>query len=262
MFDIAANISVLFREIPLLARFQAAQAAGFDGVEVQFPYAETAHSLAAAARSAEIPVILINGPIQPGTYPLGISCRPEMRDSFRAQMTQICEYAEALKVRFVHILAGTEKSQGERPRCRDVYVDNLLYAAAALGERGIQVLIEPLNSQDAPDYLLGTLEDARTILERCGGRVGLQFDAYHIARMGLDPTVELQRMLPLVRHVQFADAPGRHEPGTGGISFESLIDVLEAARYRGWLGAEYLPLDGTAAGLQWLESWRSRSRSP
>jgi hydroxypyruvate isomerase len=258
MLRLAANISVLFREVPLLERFRAARDAGFDGVEMQFPYDETALSLAQAAKSAQIPVILVNGPVLPGSYRFGISGRPEMRDTFRAQLPQICEYADTLKVKFVHVLAGTESSRSERARCWDVYVDNLLYAAAVLGEHGIQVLIEPLNPHDAPDYLLGTFEDAQMILDRCEGRVGLQFDAYHAACMGLDPAAELKRLLPVIRHVQFADAPGRHEPGTGHLSFEPLIDALAAAEYRGWLSAEYIPSGSTAAGLQWLESWRAR----
>jgi hydroxypyruvate isomerase len=259
MLNIAANISLLFREMPLLERFEAARAAGFKGVEIQFPYAEPAESLAGAARRAGTPVILINGPVLPGTHPFGLAGRPEMRDTFRAQLPQICEYGAALHSKFVHILAGIESSPSERGWCQDVYVDNLSFAASVLGERGIQVLIEPLNPQDVPHYLLGTLQDAQRVIERCGGRIGLQFDAYHVARMGLDPAAELKRVLSTVRHVQFADAPGRHEPGTGQVSFEALMDVLETGGYEGWLGAEYMPLGTTLAGLEWLKSWYARS---
>jgi hydroxypyruvate isomerase len=262
MLNIAANISMLFREMPLLERFQAARDAGFDGVEMQFPYADTAQSLSMAAKAAGIPVVLINGPITPGTHPLGIAGRPGMRDSFRAQLPQICEYGEALDVKFVHILAGLETTPDERGRCWDTYVDNLSFAASILGERGIQALIEPLNPLDVPQYLLGTLDDAQMVIERCGGGVGLQFDAYHVARLGLDPAAELQRLLPLVRHVQFADAPGRHEPGSGRVAFGPLLDVIRTTGYQGWLGAEYLPANTTVSGLQWLDAWRSRELQP
>jgi hydroxypyruvate isomerase len=255
MPKIAANISMLFRELRLLDRFQAAGSAGFDGVEMQFPYAESPDELARAAQIAAMPVVLINAPVS-REYPMGLAGRPEMRDSFRAQLAQIGEYAQALNVRFVHVLAGPINSIGERERCRSTYAENLLLAADVLAPLGVSVLVEALNSHDVPNYLVGTLDDAESILDRCGQRVGLQLDLYHVARMGLDPAAELERLLPLVRHIQFADAPGRHEPGTGSLGFESSLRVLGAGGYRGWLSAEYIPLAATAAGLGWLGSWR------
>lgn len=257
MLNIAANISTLFREVPLLERFQAARAQGFDGVEMQFPYSESASVLARAGLAAGMPVILINVPVLPAIHPFGIAGRPEMRDFFRGQLPQIREYAEALAVRFVHVLAGCVHSSDERESCYSTYVDNLLFAAEILGPRGIKVLIEPLNPIDVPNYLVGSMSIAESILHRCGDCVGLQFDAYHVARMGLDPVDELKRALPHVRHLQFADAPGRHEPGTGSIPFEALIGALTTARYGGWLGAEYMPLGTTAADLKWLTTWRA-----
>jgi hydroxypyruvate isomerase len=150
MLKIAANISRLFRELPVLERFQAARVAGFDGIEMQFPYAESPQDLARAAEAADSPVLLINGPILAGTHPFGIAGRPEMRESFRAQVPQIREYAEELKVHFVHILAGTTNGPDERAQCWDSHVDNLLFAADALRDCHVQVLIEPLNSHDIP----------------------------------------------------------------------------------------------------------------
>jgi hydroxypyruvate isomerase len=257
MDPVAANISMLFRELPLLERFAAARDAGFDGVELQFPYAETALSLARAAREAGTPVVLVNAPVLE-SYSLGTAARPEMRDMFRAQLPQVLEYAQALGVTWVHILAGRQTSTDERERYWDIYAENLLAAADVLGAEGIQVLIEPLNPVDVPNYHLSSFDDARMILERCGGAIGLQFDAYHAARMGLDPAAEFRRMLPWIRHVQFADSPGRHEPGTGDVNFASLLDAIDGSRYDGWLAAEYNPLGATAAGLDWLRSWRAR----
>lgn len=257
MLEIAANISTLFREMPLLERFHAARVAGFDGVEMQFPYSESAGGLARAAADAGTPVILINSPVMPPAHPFGIAGQPEMRNVFRAQLPIICDYAEGLAVRYVHVLAGCVNSPGERESCLNAYVDNLLFAAEVLSSRGMKVLIEPLNPTDAPSYLLGSLAAAQSVLDRCGQQIGLQFDAYHVVRMGLDPVLELERALPLVRHVQFADAPGRHEPGTGQIAFKSLLSVLRGARYSGWLAAEYVPEGSTSAGLSWLERWRS-----
>jgi hydroxypyruvate isomerase len=255
MPKIAANISMLFREVTLLDRFRAARAAGFDGVEMQFPYAESPDELARAARVAAMPVVLINAPVS-REYPAGLAGRPEMRDSFRSQLAQLGEYAQALNVRFVHVLAGPINSIDERESCRSTYAENLLLAADVLAPLGASVLVEALNSHDVPNYLVGTLEEAESILDRCGQHVGLQFDLYHVARMGLDPAVELKRLLPLVRHIQFADVPGRHEPGTGSLEFESSLRVLRKGGYRGWLSAEYIPLAATSAGLGWLDSWR------
>jgi hydroxypyruvate isomerase len=255
MHKIAANISMLFREFALPDRFQAARSAGFDGVEIQFPYAEPPDELARAAKSAGMPVVLINAPVS-REHPFGLAARPEMRESFRSQLAQIGEYAEALGVRFVHVLAGRINSIDERERCGHTYAENLLLAADALAPRGIGVLVEPLNDRDVPNYLVSTLADGKAILARCRQRVGLQFDLYHVARMGLDPATELEPLLPLVRHVQFADAPGRHEPGTGSVGFAGPLAVLDAGGYEGWLSAEYLPLAATSAGLGWLGAWR------
>jgi hydroxypyruvate isomerase len=255
MPKIAANISMLFREFTMLDRFQAAGAAGFDGVEIQFPYAESPGQLARAADAAGMPVVLINAPVS-REHPVGLAGRPEMRESFRAQLAQIVEYAQALKVRFVHVLAGQINSTDERERCCRTYAENLLLAADVLAPHGVSVLVEALNAHDVPNYLVGTLADAQSILDRCRQRVALQFDLYHVARMGLDPAAELKQWLPLVRHVQFADAPDRHEPGTGGLRFDRALRVLNAGGYGGWLSAEYTPLAATAAGLGWLGPWR------
>jgi hydroxypyruvate isomerase len=246
---------MLFRELAMLDRFQAARAAGFDGVEMQFPYAEPPGELARAANAAGMPVVLINAPVS-REHPFGLAARPEMRESFRSQLTQIGEYAQALDVPFVHVLSGRINSIDERERCCCTYAENLLLAADTLAPQGVTVLIEPLNAHDVPNYLVGTLADAKVMIDRCRQRVGLQFDLYHVARMGLEPRVELKPLLPLVRHIQFADAPGRHEPGTGTLGFDGPLAELDAGGYEGWLSAEYIPLTTTSAGLGWLGSWR------
>jgi hydroxypyruvate isomerase len=252
---IAANISMLFRELPLLERFEAARAAGFDGVEMQFPYAESAADLKRAARDAGLPVVAINAPVTT-EYPIGLAGRPEAREAFRAQLAQMGEYSAALGAKRMHVLAGPIEPSDERERCLGTFAENLRLAADALRPHGVIVLTEMLNGYDVPNYLIGTLADARGVLERCGPGAGLQFDLYHVARMGLDPKAELERHLPLVRHVQFADVPGRHEPGTGTVRFEPALAVLRASGYEGWVSAEYSPRAATAAGLGWLESWR------
>lgn len=253
---IAANISTLFRELPLLERFEAARSQGFDGVEIQYPYSEPPESMAKAAKAADIPVVLINAPV-PLEHPFGIAGRPELKGSFRAQRAQVQEYADALGVRFVHVLAGIPPAESERERCLGVYVENLSFTAEALRPTGIGVLIEPLNSLDVPGYLLSSFDLARSILSQRISGIGLQFDAYHATRMGLDLVNEIERALPYTHHVQFADAPGRHEPGTGSVPFGNMLESLIAAGYRGWLGAEYFPSESTHRSLSWLANWRS-----
>lgn len=253
---IAANISTLFRELPLLERFEAARAGGFDGVEIQYPYAAAPGALVEAAAAARMPVVLINTPVVPAEHPYGIAGRPELTALFRAQLAQARDYAEALGARFVHVLAGLAHGQAERERCLRVYRENLLLAAEELRPSGAVVLIEPLNPYDVPGYLLDSFDLARSMLSP-GGGIALQFDAYHAARMGLDVARELEISLPHVRHVQFADAPGRREPGTGTVPFEEILRILRRARYSGWLGAEYIPSEPTAQTLGWLPAWRA-----
>lgn len=257
VLPIAANISTLFRELPLLERFEAARSQGFDGVEIQFPYAQPPEALARAAAAASMPVVLINAPVIPAEHPFGIAGRPELKTLFRAQLAQAAEYAEALDARFVHVLAGLLPDEAQRERYLGVYEDNLRLAADVLHAKGIGVLIEPLNLSDVPDYLLGSFDLARTIVARSQPGIGLQFDAYHAARMGLDLVNELERALPYVGHVQFADAPGRHEPGTGGVPFRDMLGTLRDAQYAGWLGAEYFPSGTTDRSVGWLADWRA-----
>ena len=261
MLKFTANISTLFREVPLLERVGAAKAAGFDGIEVQFPYGESAQALRAAADAAELPVVLINGPVVPPHYPWGIAGRPEMRDMFRVQLDTVHAYASVLGVRFVNFLAGLARPSDDRGECRRIYGENLLLAADRLAGLGVQVLIEPLNPIDFPDYQLTSFDDAAAVIAACDGRIGLQFDAYHAAQLGLDPASEFERHLPVIRHLQFADAPGRHEPGTGATAFEPFVSALLRHRYSGWVGAEYHPSTTTADSLGWLDAWRRSSTS-
>ena len=259
---IAANISTLFRELPLLERFQAARSSGFDGVEIQVPYTETPEALARAAGAAGMPVMLINVPVVAAEHPFGIAGRPELKPLFRAHLAQVAEYAEALGVSFVHMLAGLAPVEADREECLRTYADNLDIAAGILRPKGIVVLIEPLNPLDVPGYLLDSFDAARSILSQRPSGIGLQFDAYHATRMGLDLTEELGRSLPYLRHVQFADVPGRHEPGTGSVPFRDLLRALSDAHYAGWLGAEYFPMTTTDRSVRWLAEWRAAMSAP
>jgi hydroxypyruvate isomerase len=250
---ISANLSLLFKELPLLERFAAARRAGFDAVEIQSPYGESCPDLRRAARDAGLPVVLINAPTIPNTYPSGFAGRPEMREEFRAQLPLVSEYADALQVSCIHVLGGVCAPE-ETQICRKTYADNLKLAAGAMKDR--QILTEFINPHDVPGYVNPGLEVARQILANCDGLVRLQFDLYHAARTGLDIAWELKACLSEVAHIQFADAPGRHEPGTGTTSFGGILSMLKATGYDGNLGAEYNPVAGTEQGLDWLPRWR------
>jgi hydroxypyruvate isomerase len=250
---ISANLSLLFKELPLLERFAAARRAGFDAVEIQSPYAESCADLQRAAHDAALPVVLINAPVVPKSYPSGFAGRPEMREEFRAQLPLVREYADALQVSCIHVLGGVCTPQ-ETDICRKTYVENLLLASQVF--KGRQVVTEFINPHDMPGYVNPSLAVAREILGNCAGHVRLQFDLYHAARTGIDIAAGLKACLAEVAHIQFADAPGRHEPGTGSTPFADILKMLASSNYGGYLGAEYNPLNSTEQGLDWLSRWR------
>jgi hydroxypyruvate isomerase len=254
----SANLSLLFKELPLLERFAAARRAGFDAVEIQSPYAESCADLQRAAQDAALPVVLINAPVIPNSYPSGFAGRPEMREEFRAQLPLVREYADALQVSCIHVLGGVCAPQ-ETNVCRKTYAENLLLASQAL--KGRQVVTEFINPHDMPGYLNPSLAVARAIIGNCAGQVRLQFDLYHAARTGLDIAADLKSCLAEVAHIQFADAPGRHEPGTGSTPFADIVKMLASSSYGGYLGAEYNPTAGTELGLNWLSRWRRKEYS-
>jgi hydroxypyruvate isomerase len=256
MLKFSANISVLFRELPLLERFAAARESGFAAAEIQVPYEVPAATLAAAAEAAGIPIVLINAPMGPERSP-GMACRPEHRALFRVELDRAVEYATTLAVPCVNVLAG-RAAEHERADCLAQLSENLALAASLLAGAGARVLLEPINPLDVPDYCVPSFELAARILATLEGRAGMQFDIYHAARLGLVPEMTFEQHAHLIAHVQFADAPGRHEPGSGALSFGRIFGAIERSGYRGWLGAEYHPSGATVASLGWLRQYAAR----
>jgi len=250
MLRFSANLSLLFCERPLLERFSAARACGFEAVEIQNPYEIPAAALAAAAEQAGVRVVLINAPMGPAGAP-GIACRPEHRARFREELSLAGEYAATLKVPAVNVLAG-RAAPAERATCRALLIEHLSLASGLLAARGARALLEAINPLDVADYCVDDFALACRVLDACTAPVGLQFDIYHAARMGLDPLKAFEAVRSRVAHVQFADCPGRHEPGSGTLDFAELFRAIEASGYAGWLGAEYRPSRDTAATLHWL----------
>jgi hydroxypyruvate isomerase len=254
MLGLSANISLLFRELPLLERFGAARAAGFPTVEIQNPYEHTAAALTSAARAADVRVILINAPLGEDPRTFGTASLPDRGALYRTELERAAEYAQALGTRQVNVLAG-RTTPAEQPAAVQRLTENLALAAGILGAAGARPLLEVINPVNAPGYCVADFTLAAGILAAGDPRVGLQFDVYHAAMLGLDPAQAFLQHLAQIGHVQFADSPGRHEPGTGGLDFGGIFRTIRASSYAGWVGAEYHPLAATVAGLGWMRQF-------
>ncbi|MEL6960777.1 MAG: TIM barrel protein [Pseudomonadota bacterium] len=245
-----ANLTVLFTELPLLERPLAAKAGGFTGAEVLFPYDENAADLGTALARAGLPLALINCP--PPNYadpdgPRGFAAVPGEEDRFRRAFTRTLRYAGALGAEHVHLMAGV----AEGDAARAVFVENLRWAAAAAPKQSLT--IEPINSHDMPGYFLNDFDLALEVLaEVAAPNLGLQFDAYHAARMELDVMDTWHRVKDHVTHVQVGGVPDRHEPDTGDFDFAAFFKRLDADGYGGWVSGEYRPKGRTEDGLGWL----------
>ncbi|KQP95717.1 hydroxypyruvate isomerase [Methylorubrum extorquens] len=254
----AANLSLLFTERPLLDRFAAARAAGFAVVEMQFPYAEAKEALAARLTETGLPLVLHNLP--PGDWAAGergIAILPDRVSEFREGVARAIDYAGALGCRQINCLAGLIPAGIERARLLATLTENLAYAADALGRAGFRLLIEPINDRDMPGFFLNRLADAAGVIEAVGSEnLFIQADLYHMAMMGEDLATELAAHRDRIAHVQIADAPGRHEPGTGRIDVSAAFATLDRLGYDGFIGCEYLPASSTEAGLSWMSAYR------
>ncbi|WP_217450747.1 hydroxypyruvate isomerase family protein [Vogesella oryzae] len=256
MLKYAANLSMLFTELPLPQRFAAAAQAGFRAVEIQFPYGHPADELAVSASAAGVPVILINVPagdlMQGGA---GLAGHPARVTEFAAALPQALAYAQALGVRMVNVLPGRLADGVTRERALVVLAANLARAADFFRPAGIRVLCEPINDLDMPGFLLRTADELAELLVASNCRdVGMQIDLYHMARMGQDIPALLRRHASRITHIQFADAPGRGEPGSGDLPLAQYFNLLEELGYAGWCAAEYRPTALTRDTLHWLDS--------
>lgn len=253
----SANLSLLFGEHPFLDRFGAAARAGFAGVEFHFPYAHDKAALVEVALTSGVEVVLFNLPA--GDWEAGergIACRPARKAEFQDGVGLAIEYAEALGCTRLNCLAGIP--DGTQEKAIDTLIDNLKFAAAVTQRAGIRLLLEPLNTRDTPGFLMATTAQAMEVIDAVGSKnLFLQYDVYHAQRMEGELAATLERLLPRIGHIQIADNPGRHEPGTGEIAFPFLLRRLEALGYTGWIGCEYRPRGDTCDSLGWLAPWRA-----
>jgi len=259
----AANLSMLFTEVPFPERFALARAAGFSGVEYLFPYDYSPDELAKALRDNDLTQVLFNLP--PGNWEAGergIACLPDRRDEFREGVEQALVYARALDCQRVNCLAGLQPVHPDEEEVWATLVENVRYAAERLAQAGITLCLEAINSRvDMPGFVLDTSGKVMTLIETVDrDNVCLQYDLYHMQIMEGDLIRSLECLLPWIGHIQFADNPGRHEPGTGEIHFPKVFEALDRLGYDGWVSAEYRPSGATGDSLGWLQG-RERSSS-
>lgn len=250
----AANLTMLFNEVPFLERFEAAARAGFQAVEYLFPYEFEADELAQQLRAHGLLQVLHNLPA--GDWRAGergIACLPGRVDEFRAGVERAVEYARSLGCRRLNCLAGIPPAGQDPQVSRRTLVENLRFAAGPLAGAGITLLIEPINTRDIPGFFLCHTAQAREIMAEVGApNLRLQYDVYHMQVMEGDLARTLRANHGVVHHVQVADNPGRHEPGTGEINYPFLFRLLDDLGYDGWVGCEYVPSGRTEDGLAWL----------
>ena len=239
----AANLGYLFTEHEFLDRFEAAARAGFAAVEFAQPYAWPAADIAARLSANGLACILVNLPMgDRARGDFGIACRPGREAEFRAGVAQGIEYAHALGVPKLNCISGTVGAGDDAGKLRSTLVSNLRFAAREFKAAGLDLVVEPINSHDVPGFIVARQADGAALVADVGeSNVGLQCDLYHTTMMGDDPAAILRANMKVIRHIQFADAPGRHEPGSGRIDFAPLFALIDSLGYAGWVSAEYKP---------------------
>jgi len=256
---IAANLSMLFTELPLAERIMAARIAGFDGVEIQFPYELPALQLKELLERAGLPLVLINLPagdfMQGGA---GLAAVPSRQAEFDAALQEGLTYAAMTRPLRVNVLPGRLAEGVTREQALETLIANLRKSAEAFALLGVRVVCEAINPLDMPGFLINTPAHLQTLLERVDlPNCQAQLDLYHMARQGLDVAAGIRLLGSRIGHVQFADCPGRGAPGTGSIAFGPLLEALRTVGYSDWLAAEYRPDSAsTSTSLGWLEAWR------
>ncbi len=254
---LAANLSMMFNEVPFLDRFEAAAKAGFSAVEFLFPYEHPAAEIRKRLDGAGLEQVLFNMP--PGNWAngeRGLASLPGRQPEFRDGVLLALEYAEALGCKRVHAMAGLVPAGVSQVTAGAVYAANLAWAAEQAHDAGVKIVIEPINHRDMPGFFLNTQAQGAAIVEAIGrDRIGLQFDIYHCQITEGDVTKRMETFLPVIAHMQLADVPARNEPGTGELGWAYIFSRIDALGYKGWVGCEYRPAGDTVAGLAWRKTF-------
>lgn len=252
---LAANLSMLFNEVEFLDRFERAAACGFKAVEFMFPYAWQPEEIASRLKAHGLELVLHNLP--PGDFGAGergIACHPGRVEEFRRSVHEAIRYATVLGAPQLNCLAGKRLAGVSEDEMRKTLVANLRYAAAELKKVDIRLLIEPINPFDIPGFFINRTDQAVALLDDVGAdNAFVQYDIYHAQRVEGELAATMARYLPRIGHMQLADNPGRHEPGSGEINYAFLFEHIDRIGYQGWVGCEYRPAGDTEAGLGWRD---------
>jgi hydroxypyruvate isomerase len=250
---LAANLSMMFNEVPFLDRFDAAAKAGFQAVEFLFPYEFPAAELKRRLDANGLKQVLFNAP--PGDWAngeRGTASLPGRQRDFRDGMKKALDYAATLDCRLIHCMAGIPPAGTPFGTAAALYASNLGWAAEQAHSAGVRLCLEPINHRDMPGFHLNTMAQAADVIAALGpDRVGLQFDIYHCQITEGDLTKRMERHMPIIAHMQLADVPARNEPGTGEIAWDFVFRRIDELGYQGWIGCEYRPAGDTLAGLAW-----------
>lgn len=253
--NLCANVSMLFTEYPLAERIAAARQAGFSAIEVQFPYELSCQQWREQLDANAMKLALINlpaGDLMSGGE--GLAAVPDRRDEFKAALTEGLKYAKALQVDAVNILPGACHNTEHYPQYRATLINNLTLAAGALQKIGVRATFEAINTYDMPGFMVSSLADMQNILADVNHpNLFMQYDCYHMARMQEPLLLQLPNVIEQIGHIQFADCPGRGQPGSGQLNYRQIFKTLQSLNYPFWVGAEYHPQGGNSANsLNWL----------
>ncbi len=254
----SANLTIQFNEVEFLDRFARARQAGFMAVEYMFPYEWPKAQLAELLVSNGLSQVLHNLPA--GDWAAGergIACLPGRETEFQDGVGTAIEYAKALNCPTINCLVGLTPHGEDADKVHRTLVDNLKHAAQALADEGIRFLVEALNDRDIPGFHLVHTQDVLDLMDAVGHpNIKLQYDIYHMQRMEGELTATITKNLDRIGHIQLADNPGRHEPGTGEINYANLLRAIDDAGYTGWIGCEYIPAGTTEEGLGWMDEYQ------
>lgn len=253
MLRFSANLSMLFTEVELSERFKAAKNAGFNAVEIQFPYSLPATQIQQTLADQQLKLVLFNvgadDLLQGGE---GLACVPKKRDQFKYALEQTVSYAEVLKPNAINVLPGRCLDEKKHGLYHDIFLRNLEYALEAFSPLGIKTVFEAINTVDMPGFIIHSGAQMLGVLNDLNHRdLFMQYDIYHAARMSGNYADFVSEHAAKIGHIQFADNPGRGEPGTGEIDFQTLFNLIETSTYQGWVGAEYKPTETTLNSLNW-----------
>ncbi|KAA1302051.1 MAG: hydroxypyruvate isomerase [SAR202 cluster bacterium] len=254
MPNFAANLSMMFNEVDFTERFKAAADTGFKAVEYLFPYDYSKEQLVNLLGENDLLQVLHNLPAGDwNAGERGIACHPDRINEFREGVGLAAEYASALGCPQVNCLAGIKPASVSEQTAQDTFIANLRYAAPIMEEAGVKLIIESINTIDIPGFFLNRTNQATELINLVSSdNLYLQHDIYHMQIMEGDLARTIESNLHLISHMQLADNPGRHEPGTGEINYEYLFDFIDGLGYQGWIGCEYVPAGSTVDGLDWI----------